>query len=420
MLSALDHKVVGEGLFGMRMASSSVAGTQGRRVLSEVDGELGVGGGRTGCFLSVSDVRGGVCGGRSSDVRVVCGSKDAHSVTGTSSVLGVSLLSQGIGGCCVYCLHSRGSKRWVVDRLCKCVGGGYMVYVVGSIFALAYGARMAGLGRLRRGRLSDVVRFSTGRVTRCVRKVVINSRGTAIRAFTGVRRNIPKTVSFLSGPGCARCVCSARSAVILMGGSFIPRRRMGTALVGMSGTCRDLTGLLALCRVDGPGGANVSPLTCITPATGLKGSMCVTPFTYMNSNTRVNSGASLRPRTAMKDRTGMNGGYALCPRTAVCRSYLMKGRYALRTNYMVNTSKFKFTPSPRKCRGVPRVNVTVVRSGIRVNTGAYMSHTAVNTAVMRGKIGLSGLVRVTRGIRMKDRAIVTSRINVTNSAGMNR
>lgn len=231
---------------------------------------------------------------------------------------------------------------------------------------------------------------------------------------------MPKTVSFLSGPGCAPCVCRARSDVILMGGSFIPRRRIGTALVGISGTCRDLTGLLGLCRRDGPGQIKVSSLTFITRATGVNGSICVTPFTYVNRCTRIKSGAIVRPRIAVNDNTGINGSYVVCTGSAVCRSYQMKGRYVLRSNYIVNTSNFNFTPASRNCRGVPRVNVAVLRSRIRVNTGAYISHTAVKTAVMRDNIGLSGLVRITRGSRVNSRAMVTTRMNMTNSAGVKR
>lgn len=264
------------------------------------------------------------------------------------------------------------------------------------------------------------VRFSTGRVTTFVRKRVVKSRGTAMRAFTGVRRKVPKTVSFLSGPGCAPCVCRARSDIMLIGGSFAPRRRVGTALVGMSGTCRDLTGLLGLCRVDGPGGRKVSSLTFITPDTGVNRGMCVNTFTCVNRGTIVKSGARVCPRAFIKSNMGVNGNYLLCSGMGICRSYHVNGRYVLRSNTMVKTSKFKFTPAPGKCSGVPRVKVIVLRSGMSVNTGAYISQTAVKTAIVRDNTGVSGLMRVTRGSRIKSRAMVTTRINVTNSAGVNR
>lgn len=248
----------------------------------------------------------------------------------------------------------------------------------------------------------------------------MKSRGTAMRAFTGVRRKVPKTVSFLSGPGCASCVCRARSDVMLIGGSFRPRRSVGAALVGMSGTCRDLTGLLGLCRVDGPGGRNVSSLTFMSPDTGVNRGMCVKTFTCVNRGTVVKSGALVCPRACVNSNIGVNADYALCSGMGMCRSYRVNGRYILRSNTIVNTSNFNFTPAPRKCRGVPRVNVMVLRSGMSVNTGAYVSHTAVKTAMMRDNIGLSGLVRITRGSRVNSRAMVTTRINVTKSAGVKR
>ncbi len=266
----------------------------------------------------------------------------------------------------------------------------------------------------------EAVRFATGRVTRFVRNAIRKGRGTTIRAFTGVRRNVPKTVSFLSGPGCARCVCSAGSDVMLISHRLRLRGRIRAALVHMSGTCRTMTGLLTLCRDVGPQGGNVSTLSCITSSTRVNRSYCVTPFTCVKRGIHVNGKARVCPRAAICSGTSINRSYVLCSGISVCRSYGVNGEIVLRSKDIVNTSNFNFTPANGNCSGVPRVNVIAVRSSIRVNTGAYMSHSAVNSACVQGNIGLSGVIRVTRGIRMKRGAIVSTRINMTNSAGVKR
>lgn len=264
-----------------------------------------------------------------------------------------------------------------------------------------------------------MVRFSTRRVTDILNKAIRNSPRIGIGGFSGVRRNGPKALAFLTGPGCRRFVCRARTDVILMGGSFAPTRPVGTALIGITGTCTSLTVLLGVTRRTGIGGTNVSTATFVTNSTAINRKYCINGFTCVNRSIGVNGGDHVCPRTCVNSRIAVNSGYAICPRTAVCGNYMVNGGYVLRTKDIVKSSNFNFTPRNSGCGGVPRLNGIMLRSSIRVKTGAAVSHTIVSSAVVHQNIGLSGLMRVTRGIRINRGAIVTTRMNVTNSMGVN-
>lgn len=250
--------------------------------------------------------------------------------------------------------------------------------------------------------------------------VLSNSPRLAMFKITSLLSTSHRRTSFLNGRGCFRSFLRASTKVILIPPNLptCPRRTTFIRISGPSVTFGTLIGcfVTSTCQF----APNVRPATVVSPATdfgpsGVRMKTCA----YVKTRYVVKSKASVNGNYSVKSNIAVKRGYHLRTRIAVERHYGLNGEIAVRPKTIVNSSKFNFlVKSGKHCINVSRMKVIRLKSSISMKTGAAVSHTEFKHAVIKRNAGVSGLVRLNRGIIINERYVVITRSNVTNDAGI--